>query len=140
MREEFKKITSVDLVVSGCDRNLNVTALLELHINAILVSQGIYNAEMPMVGPVHGNLSFFRVTRTWRNDFGDGAGHGDTWLFWNSCRFGDARFRHFLLHAGTDYLVRFFMIVCTWHGPSFLCSMGDHHGIETELGAVSFRT
>jgi hypothetical protein len=47
----------------GCDGDFNVSALLELHLIAMFVSQRILNAEisMPVVGSVNGNLCLFRL-------------------------------------------------------------------------------
>ena len=72
--------------IATCNGNRNAAALLELHIIAMLIGQRIFNAEItiPMAGAVNSNLCLFRLARTWRNDFGDGAGHGCAWLFRNS--------------------------------------------------------
>ena len=70
------------LWVSG-DGNVNVSALFEPHIIAVLVSQRIFDTEISVtvVSPANSNLRLFRLTRTWRrNDFVDGSGHGGTWL------------------------------------------------------------
>ena len=56
-------MTSGGLAFSlSCDSNRNASALLELHLIAMFVSQRIFNAEISMqvVGSVNGNLCLFR--------------------------------------------------------------------------------
>ena len=84
---------------------------------------------MPMVGPVHDNLRYFRFARGWRwDDFVDGAGHGGTWLLCNSCRiliqlryscgFGDARLPHFFLDTDTCSVFQSFLAILRLHAPN----------------------
>jgi len=68
----------------GRDGNRNKSALFEPHIIAMFVRQRIFDADisMPMVGPVNANLCLFGLVRARRwDDFFDGSGYGDAWLF-----------------------------------------------------------
>jgi hypothetical protein len=77
----------LSLLSFGCDGNINVSALFELYIIAVFVSQRILNAEVSISvdGPTNSNLCLFRLARTSRrDDFVNGSGHRGTWPFWNS--------------------------------------------------------
>ena len=114
----------------GCDGHLNVGALFEPHIIAILVSQRIFNTEVPipLAASANRNLRFFWLAWTWRgDDFVHCSGHGSTWLFWSSrsielqfaysSRLRHARFRHFHLHASAYLVVGFFLTFLMQHAP-----------------------
>ena len=58
-----------------------MSALLELHLIAMFISERIVNPKLsiPVLGSVNSNLCLFRLARTSRgDDFGDGAG-----LWWH---------------------------------------------------------
>jgi hypothetical protein len=49
----------------GCEGNINVSALFELHIISIFVSQRIFNADIAIssVWSINADLNLFRLTR-----------------------------------------------------------------------------
>jgi len=90
-----------------------MSALLELHLIAMFISERIVNPKLsiPVLGSVNGNLCLFRLARTSRgDDFVDGSGHGGTWRLWSSrrveiqyrdsCGSRHAGLRHFRPDAG----------------------------------------
>jgi hypothetical protein len=72
---------------SGCDGNVNLSALFEPYVIAMFVRQSIFNSEISisLIGSTNGNLRPFRLALACgRYDFVDGSGHRRAWLFWNS--------------------------------------------------------
>ena len=153
-------LSSSVVVFFGCDGNVNVSALFEPHVIAMLVSQRVFNSEVAIlvVGLVNSNLSLLRLARTRRrNDFVDHSGHGSTWRFYlprsihvqfcYSCGPGHAWLRHFLLDAGMRCSVEFLLTVLMQHAAILTsrwkpCSPFSHsceNMLQISCGPCSFR-
>jgi|SRR5271167_212192 len=114
----------------GCDSNLDVSTLLELHFVAIFVRQRVFDAEIsiPANALVDSNLSLFRLfPAPRRDDFGDRSRHTGACPFWNSAciqfpfhysrGFGHPRPRHFSFDAGACCVERFLLWFLVPHAP-----------------------